>query len=152
MRADGGNLHSTDFFTNPKVLLDRWGGDLDRELVLGDALYAEDACSVQNVRCSVDSFGRRRPFFCNVPYQDIVVPPSVFERRPMADCHHCHYSGNASSISHRIPYVQEGDSFDKEMIKDRTIMLFQAGSQHFHQAECVERCVCVGMGVGVCEV
>jgi len=97
-------------------------------MVMTEAMISQDRCSVPNVRCTEDAYGRKTPFLCHVPYQDIVIPPAVFERRSPHDCHHCHL-GVDSDLAYKIPYAHPDAA---ALSANRTTMLLHAGSTHFH--------------------
>ncbi|KAG1673217.1 hypothetical protein FOA52_013097 [Chlamydomonas sp. UWO 241] len=84
--------------------LDFWGGDIDRELILMDAIWTDDACASSVVKCTEDAYGRKTPLMCNIPRQDIIVPPAVLERPPTRDCHRC-YHGPEHEKAHLTPYL-----------------------------------------------
>lgn len=127
----GGSIHDSEFFTGPNSLHEKWGGDFDRLLVLSEAMRGKDQCNHPQLRCTEDKYGRKVPFFCNEPFQDIVVPPTVLERRPPRECHHCH-GRNAHDAAYAFPYTSE---LGAELSAKRTITLLHLGATHMYQAE-----------------
>ncbi|GAX82871.1 hypothetical protein CEUSTIGMA_g10297.t1 [Chlamydomonas eustigma] len=123
----GGSLHSNDFFNED--LTKRWGGELDRLMTMTEALRSRDGCTAPNIRCTEDVYGRLTPFLCHIPYQDIVVPPAVFERRPPHPCLHCHF-GVHNEMAWKTPYTHP------ELISPshtRDTLLFHAGHALFQK-------------------
>jgi hypothetical protein len=123
----GGSLHSADFFDED--LTKRWGGELDRLMAMTEAMRSSDRCTAPNVRCTEDRFGLPTPFLCHIPYQDIVVPPAVFERKPTHPCLHCHY-GVHNEMAWKTPYTHP------ELLPQshtRDTVLFHAGHSDFQK-------------------
>lgn len=68
-------MHNANMFTNERILLDRWGGELDRELILAEAIRMENHCLIHNeqfngrMQCTENAYQQRTPFFCHNSHQ-----------------------------------------------------------------------------------